>query len=324
MREIIIKDNDRDQRVDRFLKKYFEKATLSFIYKNLRKKNIKVNGKKAAPEDLLKEGDVICLYLSDETIDKFRREERTKLSGRYPEILFEDENIILMKKKAGILTHNDKREYEDNMVDRMVDYLIAKEEYIPRLEQSFRPGICNRLDRNTSGILIGGKNATALKMLNVFMRKHKISKYYLTVVKGSVPKDFSTTLSLEKSKDNQVFVGDGGKESVTNFHVLLKNDDYTLLSCELITGRTHQIRSSLCHVGYPVIGDPKYGDPMVNRRVQQKYGYCSQLLHNYKVVFETEDTLEYLKHQAFYYLPEKKEEAILHEMFPNYVDEVLK
>lgn len=324
MREIIIKDNDREQRVDRFLKKYFEQAPLSFIYKNLRKKNIKVNGKKASPEEVLQTGDVITLYFSDEVMEKFRRRERKKLSGRYPEVLYEDDQVILMKKKAGILTHNDRREYVDNMVDRMVDYLIAKEEYVPRLEQSFRPGICNRLDRNTSGILIGAKTAQSLKELNRAMRKHEISKYYLTVVKGKVPQDFSTEVRLEKDGNNQVHVSKKGKESETHFHILLQNEQYTLLSCQLITGRTHQIRASLQHAGYPVIGDQKYGDGHTNGILRKRYGYVSQFLHNYKVTFETEGQLRSLSQRSFYYPPEEKEREILCQLFPTYEDEVLK
>ncbi|MDO5715366.1 MAG: RluA family pseudouridine synthase [Tissierellia bacterium] len=319
MKRLIVEENDGNQRVDRFLKKYFEKAPLSFLYKNLRKKNIKVNGKKADPKDILQPGDYIDLYLKDETIEKFRRDRRRKKSSRYPEILFENQHIILMKKKVGILSHNDKKAYEDNMVDRMVDYLIFKGEYNPRQEQTFRPGICNRLDRNTSGIIIGAKDADSLQLLNTMMRSRMINKYYLALVHGVVKEDFNLQLHLDKSRKNQMSVKEEGKQAITKFKVLARSKDYTLLSCDLITGRTHQIRVSLEHAGYPIVGDRKYGDPKINGFFQQKFGYDSQFLHNYSIAFEGEGTfLEELSHRQFYYPPEKREAIILDRLFPRH------
>ena len=176
MRKIIINKNDEGRRLDRFLKIYFEKAPLSFIYKNLRKKNIKVNGKKAKPEDILSDGDEIKLFLAEETIEKFKKDIRKSKNSKLPDILYEDDNIILVKKPINMLTHNDSKGYQDNALDRMVDYLIAKGDYNPRLEKSFRPAFVNRLDRNTSGILIGAKNLKSLQDLNKAIKNREIKK----------------------------------------------------------------------------------------------------------------------------------------------------
>lgn len=322
MQNIIINKNDAGQRIDRFLKKYFEKANLSFIYKNLRKKNIVVNGKKVVPEFVLSEGDIIEMYLSDDTISKFKVEIKNLKRGKnFPNIVYEDENIILMDKPAGILSHNDSKDFEKNMVDMMIDYLIAKKEYIPRIENSFRPAICNRLDRNTSGIIIGAKNANSLRILNKAIKNHEVDKFYTTLVKGKVNKDFSDISNLIKDeKNNKVRVSkENGKESITEFYVI-NSGEYSLLSVKLITGRTHQIRTVLKAKGYPIVGDIKYGDQNVNKRFNQDYGYKSQFLHNNKIVFkEIGDGLSYLKGRSFEVKLPEKESKIINDIFGDIV-----
>lgn len=314
MKEIIVGSNDRDQRVDRFLKKYFEKAPLSFIYKNLRKKNIKVNGKKASPEDILKEGDIIELFLSDETIGKFKKDVKKKKASKFPDVLYEDENLVLIKKPVNMLTHNDKREYEDNALDRFVDYLIFKGEYNPRFENTFRPAICNRLDRNTSGILIGAKNAKTLKDINYNIKNRNLSKFYITVVKGEIKEDFSVKVNLIKNEKNIVSAGEGGKESITKFYPIISKNGYTLLLVDLITGRTHQIRSSLKEKGLSIIGDRKYGDGKENNRFK-KYELNGQLLHNFTILFRVKGELDYLNDMEFYYYPKGVFEDIIFDLF---------
>ncbi len=315
MREIIVNKNDEGRRLDRFLKIYFEKAPLSFIYKNLRKKNIVVNGKKAKPEDILREGDEIKLFLAEETIEKFKKDIKKSKNSKLPDILYEDEDIILVKKPINMLTHNDSKTYQDNALDRMVDYLIAQGDYNPRLEKSFRPAFVNRLDRNTSGILIGAKNLKALQDLNDAIKKREIKKLYLTLVAGRVTKDFDVDINLKKTCNNVMKKSsrEEGKRAITEFKVLKSNKDYSLLSVNLITGRTHQIRASLKEEGLAIVGDRKYGEDRVNKVFRER-GLDSQFLHNYAIVFEA-DAFEGLKGKSFVYFPDGKMKDLAEDIF---------
>ena len=315
MRKIIINKNDEGRRLDRFLKIYFEKAPLSFIYKNLRKKNIKVNGKKAKPEDILSDGDEIKLFLAEETIEKFKKDIRKSKNSKLPDILYEDDDIILVKKPINMLTHNDSKGYQDNALDRMVDYLIAKGDYNPRLEKSFRPAFVNRLDRNTSGILIGAKNLKSLQDLNKAIKNREIKKLYVTLVAGEVTKDFDVDINLKKTGNNVMKKSsrDEGKRALTKFRVLKSNKDYSLLFVDLITGRTHQIRASLKEEGLAIVGDRKYGDPRTNKAFRER-GLDSQFLHNYAIVFESDD-FKNLKGKSFVYLPDGKMKTIAEDIF---------
>lgn len=321
MREIIINENDAGRRVDRFLKVYFEKAPLSFIYKNLRKKNIKVNGKKANPEDILNEGDVIRLFLAEDTIKKFKKDVKKYKNSKFPDVLFENEDIILIKKPINMLTHNDQKAYQDNALDRLVDYLIYKEEFNPRLENSFRPAFVNRLDRNTSGILIGAKNLKTLQYLNEGIKNRNISKYYLTIVRGDIKDDFDVDINLKKSKNNVVAKSSDGKRSVTKFKVLKTKNNYTLLSVNLITGRTHQIRASLKEKGYYIIGDRKYGTKEENNKFR-KLGLDSQFLHNFCVSFDLKK-LEDVKGKNYIFLPNDKMTKIAEDLFDVNLGEII-
>ncbi|MDU3087663.1 MAG: RluA family pseudouridine synthase [Peptoniphilus harei] len=315
MRKIIINKNDEGRRLDRFLKIYFEKAPLSFIYKNLRKKNIKVNGKKAKPEDILSDGDEIKLFLAEETIEKFKKDIRKSKNSKLPDILYEDDDLILVKKPINMLTHNDSKGYQDNALDRMVDYLIAKGDYNPRLEKSFRPAFVNRLDRNTSGILIGAKNLKSLQDLNKAIKNREIKKLYVTLVTGEVTKDFDVDINLKKTGNNVMKKAsrDEGKRALTKFRVLKSNKDYSLLSVNLITGRTHQIRASLKEEGLAIVGDRKYGDPRTNKAFRER-GLDSQFLHNYAIVFES-DAFKNLRGKSFVYLPDGKMKIIAEDIF---------
>ena len=306
MKEITIDKNESDQRLDRFLKKYLGNATQGFIYKMLRKKNIKVNGNKANPESTIVEGDIIQLYLSDETIDKFMVIKGDIKSKLIPSIIYEDDNIILINKSMGVLSHGaGGDEFEDNIVDSMVSYLIEKGDYVPRMEKTFTPSICNRLDRNTSGIIIGAKNYQSLKAMNEAIKETLVNKFYKTIVKGSVTKDFKAEAYLSKNEDkNMVEISqgnkDGGKRIETHIKVLKHNEEYSLLEIQLITGRTHQIRGHLSSLGYPVIGDRKYGSPAINKKFNVEYNLDNQWLHGYKVEFYgLKEPLEYLNGKSF-------------------------
>ncbi len=304
LKEILINKNESDQRLDRFLKKYLSKAPQSFIYKMIRKKNIKVNGKRANPETTIYEGDKIQLFLSDETIEKFMEEKEIK-SSLIPKIIYQDENIILINKPVGVLSHSTGEKFEENIVDSMINYLIQKGEYIPRIERTFTPSICNRLDRNTSGIIIGAKNYEALKAINEAIRKGEIARIYKTIVKGRINKEFKAEAYLLKDEDkNKVKVkgGDfeGSKKITTNFKPIISKNGYTLLEVNLITGRTHQIRAHLSSLGYPIIGDRKYGNEGTNKIFREKYGLNNQWLHAYKIEFNGLGAgLKYLNGKVF-------------------------
>ena len=306
MREIIVDKNESNQRLDRFLKKYLANATQGFIYKMLRKKNIKLNGSKVNPEDIIMEGDVVQLFLSDDTIEKFvavKKEVRSKL---IPSIIHEDNNIVLINKAVGVLSHGaGGGEFEDNIVDSMVSYLIEKGEYVPRLEKTFTPAICNRLDRNTSGIIIGAKNYQSLKTINAAIKEKSVRKFYKTIVKGTVKKDFMAEAYLSKDEERNIVDiskedSEGSKRIETFIRVLKTKNGYSMVEIELITGRTHQIRSHLASLGYPVIGDRKYGDNSVNKIFNIEYKLDNQWLHGYKIEFNgLVQPLEYLNGKSY-------------------------
>lgn len=305
MKELIVNKNESDQRMDKFLKKYLSKAPQSFIYKMLRKKRIKLNDKKAKPKDRIFKGDKIQFYIADETLDKFiGKKEEIKISLPSPRIIYEDENIILMNKSKGVLSHSVDKKDDNNIVDSMIGYLYKKGEYNPEEEKTFTPSICNRLDRNTSGIIIGAKNYEALKDINEATKDREIKKYYKTVVKGNVEKDILLKGYLEKNeKINKVEITSRntgeGRKIYTEIKVLAKGGSYSLLEIDLITGRPHQIRAHLSSIGHPVIGDIKYGDKNINKVFEQNYDLENQFLHAHKIVFDGLTSLKYLNEEEF-------------------------
>ncbi len=298
MREIVIGPNDHEQRADRFLNKYFPEANRSFLQKMIRKKRIKLNNSRINPEDIINEGDVFQIYFSDETIDKFRgvkSDSKTvveKISDNSDiEVVYEDQNIILINKPVGLLSHSaEGSSEEDDIVSRMISYLYKKGDYKPQEETTFTPSICNRLDRNTSGVLIGAKNYDALKSVNEAIRNRDIRRFYKTIVKGRIDEQLQLRAGLTKSdSENIVYITDdiesSDKEICTDIVPLKSTDTYSIVEIELITGRTHQIRAHLAHIGHPVLGDRKYGDRKTNQIFSEEFGLSSQLLHAYKLVF---------------------------------------
>ncbi len=321
MREIIVGKNEDDQRLDRFLKKYLDDAPNSFIYKMIRKKNIELNRSRAKPEDMIFEGDKIQLFLAEKTIEKFQKKKEEVRSSLTPNIVYEDENIILINKESGVLSHGIKSdEFEENIVDSMISYLIQKGEYVPRIEKTFTPSICNRLDRNTSGIVIGAKNYPALKDINMATRKSGIRKFYKTIVRGELRDEFTDTAHLLKDEDkNMVSIKEydveGSKEIRTHIRPIKVSHGYSLLEIELLTGRTHQIRGHLSSLGYPIIGDRKYGDESVNGKFNLEYGLDNQWLHAYKIEFNSLEELEYLNGEVFTSQADDKIRAIEMDLF---------
>ena len=301
MKEIKINENDNDQRLDRFLVKYFPNANKAFLMKMLRKKNIVLNGKKSSGDERIFTGDTIKVFFSDETFEKFTKEEKRYNPNIIDlSIIYEDENIAIIDKDEGILSHATKEGFEKNIVDSFIKYLIDKKEYSPRNENTFRPAIANRLDRNTKGLMIGCKNYEALKEMTKLIKDRSINKYYKTIVKGAFEVDDTFEVSYEKNeKKNMMKISDDGSEMITHFKTLEVKNNFTELEVLLLTGKTHQIRFHLKTLGHPIVGDRKYGDARVNARVANYIE--NQVLYSYKISFpELEGFFSYLSNKEFY------------------------
>jgi len=301
MIKITISENEENQRLDRFLKKYFKNATLSYLYKLIRK-DVKVNGKRAAIETLLSLGDELTIYITEEEASAYQEKKTLSHAKKQFKIAFEDENIIIVEKPFGLLVHGDKNEKKNTLANQVAGYLAEKGEYAPGREKTFVPSPVNRLDRNTTGLVIFGKNNRALQSLNQMIRERGyIRKYYMTIVHGEMKKSLQLKDKMEKDeKTNTVKVLDlesgDGKVMETIAKPLKTAKGYTLVEVELVTGRTHQIRAHLSDAGFPVIGDVKYAIKGQNKKIEQKHKLSTQLLHAYKLCFDDGIApLEYMK-----------------------------
>lgn len=301
MIKITISSNEENQRLDRFLKKYFKNAPLSHIYKMIRK-NVKVNGKRATEETLLALGDELSLYITEEEAAAFQEKKILSKAKKQFRIAYEDENVLIVEKPFGLLVHGDKTEKKNTLANQVAGYLAEKGEYLPGRERTFVPSPVNRLDRNTTGLVIFGKNNRALQSLNLMIRERGyVRKYYLTIVHGELNKSLQLKDKMEKDeKSNTVKVLDlaaeGGKVMETIARPLKASKGYTLVEVELVTGRTHQIRAHLAKAGYPVIGDVKYGSSARDKKIANEFKLSTQLLHAYRLCFDDgAETLEYIK-----------------------------
>jgi len=304
MQKFTIGENDSNQRLDKFLTKMFPNLPQSMMYKSIRKKDIKLNGKRCEISTRLSQGDVLELYIKDEFLET--KQSKPSIYSVVPvlSILYEDENIILVDKKPGISVHSDLTlDNSDDLVTQIQAYLYLKGEYNPENKSSFTPSLCNRIDKNTGGIVIAAKNANALRIINQKIKNREISKKYLCIVHGKLDKKSATlnAYHIKNSKLNRAFIfdepQDGARKISTKYRVLKEKDNLSLVEVDLLTGRTHQIRAHFAYIGHPLAGDTKYGTNKQNQHLKYKH----QALYSYKIKFNftTPSPLDYLKGKEF-------------------------
>ena len=305
MKEFVIGKNDAGQRLDRFVGKTVPLLPDSLLQKYIRLKRIKLNGKGSKRDTRLSEGDYVQLYINDEFFEK-PREENSYLKVGKPRvtIVYEDENILLADKKPGVLCHSAGQWDYNTLIANIQAYLAQKGEWHPGEENAFAPALCNRIDRNTGGIVIAAKNAEALRIINEKIKLREIEKYYLCAVHGR-PNPSSGTLENYLFKDavkNRVYVKSrsepGAKTAVTEYRTLRSKGPLSLVECRLLTGRTHQIRAQMAYAGWPLLGDGKYG----SERFNKNYAETGQALYSYKLLFSfptDAGILNYLRGREF-------------------------
>ena len=319
MKEFTIGTNDAGQRLDRFLAKSVPLLPASLAQKYIRIKRIKLNGGRAERDTRLQAGDVLQLYINDEFFDA-PREDNAFLTVAAPKlnIVYEDDNILLVDKRPGLAVHpHDGAEYGRTLINHIQAYLYQKREWRPREEHSFTPALCNRIDRNTGGIVIAAKTAEALRVMNQKIKDREMDKRYLAIVEGTLKQKNGSLKGylFKDAKKNRVFVTDtpqtGSKSCHTDYRVLAAEKGLSLVECKLITGRTHQIRAQFAHAGHPLLGDGKYGK--LNKNYDRNY----QALYSYKLTFTfTTDAggLSYLNGKSF----QVNQVDFVNEYFPNY------
>ena len=301
MREFTIGKNDAGQRLDRWLGKCLPLLPAPLAQKYIRLKRVKVNGKGSKRDCRLALGDLLQLYINDEFFDT-PSEENAFLSIFQPQldIVYEDENLLVVNKRPGLLCHPDQGEYVNTLITHIQAYLYQKKEWSPKWEHSFAPALCNRIDRNTGGMVLAAKNAETLRILNDKIRDREIGKFYLAVILGKMtpPQGKLEGFLLKDEAKKQVSVYTkpvpGGKSAATLYKTLGISGGLSLVECELLTGRTHQIRAQFAHAGHPLVGDGKYGLSAENKR----YGRTRQCLWSYKLTFDfptDAGSLSYLK-----------------------------
>ena len=307
MKEIIINKNDCGQRLDKFIFKAAPSIPKALLYKYIRLKRIKVNGKRCRNSDILNEKDVVSLYINDEFFEYSKNNLELVKNiiniSVSPEIVYEDENIIVVYKPEGMDVHRGSEKAKATLIDIIKAYLYRNGEYDPEKENSFSPAVCNRLDRNTTGLVIAAKNAASLREINEFIRERKIIKKYLCICAGIFPANHGIETAYHKKGQHNLVnirksMADGYKQIVTEYKIMEVKGNFALAEINLITGRTHQIRAHLAFIGAPILGDGKYGNVTVNKR----YGIYRQQLCAYSIEFDIDSDcrLGYLAGKKFF------------------------
>jgi 23S rRNA pseudouridine955/2504/2580 synthase len=317
MKRFVISKNDSDQRLDKFLSKAVKKLPQSLMYKYIRTKRIKVNAKRCEISQRLQIGDVVELYINDEFFMELG-EKDFLFAAPTVDVVYEDENILLVNKKPGLVVHEDDENTIDTLINRIKHYLFKKGEYNPDNELSFVPSLCNRIDRNTGGIVIAAKNAAALRILNEKIKNREVIKKYLCVVHGKLSENHAVLMHYLKkdTEQNKVFVNNqklsGYKTIITEYDVIDYKNGLSLVEVNLQTGRTHQIRAHFAHIGHPLLGDGKYG----KNAEDKARGYKYQALYSYKLIFDfctDSGELDYLKGKCFEIKNIRFKEAFLNQ-----------
>ncbi len=306
MQQYIVSDSENGLSLEKYVRKVLGNAPLSFIYKLFRKKDIKVNGHWQKEKYILSSGDEVSIYVTDEQLKDFENQRSYVASEKIKDwVLYEDKNILIINKPRGVLVQQDDKGNKDSLDNLVIEYLISKGEYNPANEHAFKPGPAHRIDRNTSGIVIFGKNHETLVYLFELLKEHElIGKHYLSLVVGNVEKDGEIDAPIRKNIDlNKMVVAplkSGAKSAKTIYHVFRRFNGYTLLDLTLVTGRTHQIRVHMSYIRHHVVGDTKYGDYPTNNLFEKQYGFKNQFLHAYQIHFgKLHKPLEYLSSKMF-------------------------
>ena len=285
MKEVTISSSEQNQRVDKYLRKYLKNAPLSFIYKLLRKKDVKVNGKRIKEDYILQENDFMQIYIRDEDYDNFMNNRSFTNYKIDFKVVYEDENILIVNKPVGLEVQEDDK---NNLTSQVLTYLKNKGEYNEDENVGFKPAPAHRLDRNTSGLVIFGKNMLALQELNECFKSRKgIEKYYLALVFGNTKSKETLSFPLHKIENKSIVKVDfeNGQNARTEYKKVWNNSEVSLLEVHLLTGRTHQIRVHMSYIGHPLVGDEKYGNFDQNKQFKAKFNYRYQFLHAYKIIF---------------------------------------
>ena len=299
MRNLQVGPNDAGQRLDRFLSKALPALPAGLCSKFIRTKYIKLNGQRTEGSARLSEGDVITFYINDRFFLTADSDDAYRAADKPVNILYEDENILLAVKEPGLSVHEDESGDPDTLINRIKSYLEKNGSWDPAVENAFAPALCNRIDRNTGGIVIAAKNAEALREMNELIRTRSIDKFYLACVNDRLPRSGQLKGYLMKiESENRVVVRDepfpGARTAITEYKVLAEKDGLSLVECRLVTGRTHQIRAQMAHAGYPLLGDGKYGKADERRRYQALFSY--RLVFSFK---EEIGRLDYLRGRSF-------------------------